>query len=216
MTALGEIGTASENLTFCESDHTYWIGPDRHVPNVTTILESAGFCDFSMVRDDVLERAQIRGRDVHLARHLLDCDRLDWSTVTEEIGAYLESYLAWRRAHPCRVVFSERPLYHSIYRYAGTPDLVIELERPHPLIGRRPLIDTKGGVKMPEHEIQTAAYEALYNLNAKPLERCTGRAALYLSRDGKPGRLVPHREATDFRAFQAAHTLYEWRKHHAR
>jgi hypothetical protein len=202
-------------LVFREADHTYWID-GVHVPNVTTILEANGFCDFSMVPDHILERAQDRGRDWHLARHLLDAARLDWSTVSDEIGAYLESYIAWRSMTPGRIVFSERPLYHKIYRYAGTPDLVIELERPIRGVGARPLIDTKGGVYMPGHELQSAAYEALYNLTSTPLTRATGRAALYLSRDGRPARLVPHCEASDFRAFQAAQQLYEWRKHHER
>jgi hypothetical protein len=200
-------------LTFRESDHTYWLG-DQHVPNVTTILEANGFCDFSMVPADVLANAQRRGQDVHAARHLLDAGRLDWSTVSEEIGAYLESYLAWRSMHPGQVTFSERPLYHPIHRYAGMPDLVLLLERALPGIGARVLIDTKGGARMAGHEIQTAAYEALYNQAAPAFQRATGRAGLYLSRDGKPARLVPHREASDFRAFLAAQQLYEWRKHH--
>lgn len=206
----------TEAFSFDAATHTYRLG-ERRLLGVTEILKDNGFIEFpDFVSDEVLERARDRGQDVHAARHLLDQGRLDWSTVADDIGGYIESYVAWRNLFRGIVVASEVPLVHRVYGFAGTPDMVYQFERPMPTLGIRPLIDLKGGAWCAWHELQTAAYETLYNMNAAPNMRATARATLYLNRDGRPAKLEQHKEPTDLRAFLAAQQLTEWRKHHAK
>jgi hypothetical protein len=182
------------SLTFESATHTYrWNGVI--VPSVTQCLKTAGVIDYSMIPQDILQRAAIRGTAVHRACELFDLDTLDESTLDAEIGAYLEGYKAFLRDtgfQPARV---ERRIYHPEHQYAGT------LDRTGSINGQFAVVDIKTGIMLDGHRAQLAAYTM-----ALPMPRRYRRFGLQLTGDG--GYRVhefPMRDLTmDFNIFLGA------------
>lgn len=157
------------SLTFSAADHTYrWNGDI--VPSVTQCLKAAGVIDYSMIPQDVLQRASIRGTAVHLACQYFDEDRLDETTLDPEIANYLEGYKAFlldTGFQPARI---EERVYHPLHRYAGT------LDRTGTLNGQLVLVDFKTGIMLEGHRAQLAAYAM-----ALPMPRRYRRFGLQLT-----------------------------------
>lgn len=160
------------SLTFENATHTYrWNG--EIVPSVTQCLKAGGVIDYSMISQDVLQRAAIRGTAVHKACELWDLDTLDESTLDAEVGAYLEGYRAFLRDtgfSPARI---EERIFHPQYKYAGTLDRTGIINR-HLAIG-----DLKTGIMLDGHRAQLAAYAM-----ALPMPRRYRRFGLQLTSKG--------------------------------
>ena len=93
-----------------------------------------------------------RGTAVHRATVMIDNNTLDWESVDERIGGFLDAYVKFRHEHP--IFFpselSEHSLSHSTYKFCGTLDRF------------PPLIDLKTGESNP---IQLEAYAELLRAN---------------------------------------------------
>lgn len=160
------------SLTFDHSTHTYrWHG--RIVPSVTQALKAGGVIDYSMIPQDVLQRAAIRGTAVHRACELLDLDTLDESTIDAEIGAYLEGYKAFLRDTGFQPARIEQRVFHPQYIYAGT------LDRTGTINGHLVVLDFKTGIMLDGHRAQLAAYTM-----ALPMPRRYRRFGLQLTSEG--------------------------------
>jgi hypothetical protein len=142
-------------LHFDAGTHTYTEGGEVLL-SVTTALKMAGIIDYSMIPQDVLQKASRRGTAVHNAIHFyLDGD-LDESTVPDVHRGYLDAakrFLEESQFTPMRV---ECRNYHQTHRYAGTYDL-------DGILAGKDLatVDWKTGIVMPGHAFQLAAYNAL-------------------------------------------------------
>jgi len=163
-------------------------------PRVTRILRGAGLVDTRWFTPESRER----GRAVHLACQYLDDGDLDRASVTEEIRPYLAAYegfcedIIWRQWAAI-----ESPVKHSVLRYRGTPDRVSDAGAVY---------EIKTGAPAPWHALQLAAYAACLSGHVE-------RWAVYLQADGKY-KVVPYQSRTDWRAFQAALTIYNWKLTH--
>ena len=74
----------------------------------------------------------------------------------EAAGNSLVAYLDWERRHEVEVIWTEKALVSSEYRYGGTIDAYLWLD------GKRALVDFKTSKALyPEHFVQVAAYEYL-------------------------------------------------------
>lgn len=118
------------DLTFTEADHTYRKG-DRMIPSVTTILRRAEIhieqngqvsTPFEFVQSDVLRRAQIFGRHVHLATDLFDRGELDEENLDPLLRPYLDAYKLFLSETGFVVTHSEALVYNARQRYAGRLD----------------------------------------------------------------------------------------------
>ncbi len=159
-------------LSFDASTHTYrW--KDVIVPSVTQSLKVAKVIDYSMIPQDVLQRAAIRGTAVHRACELFDLDTLDESTLDAEIGAYLEGYKAFLRDTGFQPARIEQRIFHSDYLYAGT------LDRTGTINGQFVVVDFKTGIMLDGHRAQLAAYTM-----ALPMPRRYRRFGLQLTSEG--------------------------------
>src|SRR4051794_27239936 len=106
-------------LAFDEALHEYRLD-GRRLPSVTQVL--APLVDFSMVRKDVLERAQALGTAVHRMTELHDNDDLDEESLSEELRPYLAGWKKFRAECQFEPVTVEHRMSHPVYRYAGTSD----------------------------------------------------------------------------------------------
>lgn len=199
-------------LTFEPVAHRYFYD-GKPVPNVTSVLESAGFYSFGGASPDALRFARERGQAIHTATELDDRDDLDEDALDPQIAPYLA---AWRRFRlQCEFVPTaiEERVYHPRLHYAGTLDrrgTMILGGRRGP-VRRKVLLDIKHGVPQRATGPQTAAY--LHTL--PPVERrAHSRFAVYLQADSRYN-LIPHDDAGDFAVFAAALILHNWKAAHA-
>lgn len=160
-------------LTFDAASHTYrWNGVI--VPSVTQCLKTAGVIDYSMIPQDILQRAAIRGTAVHKACELWDLDTLDESTLDAEIGGYLEGWKAFIRDTGWSNARIEHRVYQPQHKYAGTFD------RTGLLQGGLVCLDIKTGILLDGHRNQLAAYTM-----TQPMPRRYRRIALQLTKEGR-------------------------------
>jgi len=167
-------------LKFEEKGHRYTVD-GRFVPSVTQVLEAAGLIDLTGIPTHILRRAGERGTRVHQAAALLLRGELDWSSVAEAIGGYvqaLDTFLRYSKFEPIKETV-EQPLYCPRYDYCGTPDVLGMHSKPQ-LFGKRDkrtltLLDWKTGM-MPAVRYQLAGYANVLGVRH--------RAALKLNSDG--------------------------------
>jgi hypothetical protein len=189
-----------------EATHAYTVD-GRRVPGVTEIIGANGFYEFPFTSPADLSYKMMLGHHVHKACELYDLGTLDWSTVREEVGAYVQGYVAFRSDHPDWLVLeNERLIYHRVLDFAGTLDRIYRID------ALRTLVDIKIGVDLPAARLQSAAYAAAYNLaEDNRLDRLRSRRSLHLRSNGSY-HLVAHEGAQDFRAFCACLQLYHWKR----
>ena len=111
-------------IHFDADAHEYRVDGVGVVPSVTTVLKAAGLIEFDGVPMRVLEAARERGRRVHLAAQYLAEGALDWSTVDPADRPYVEAAARFLEAGAVDVVAQERRVFHPVYQYAGTVDLI--------------------------------------------------------------------------------------------
>jgi len=215
MSAGVDLGAAAPRvLAFEPVTHEYRIdGVVR--PSVTQLLEDAGLTpDYSLVPQPVLQHARERGIHIDACCDLLDADDLDWRSVHPEAVPYVEAWLAFREYEGFTPIASQIPLYHPVYGYAGTTDVVGVLPGSRPAI-----VERKATAKMsPTYALQTAGYalDGLWyappgggQLAPVPWERPV-RLGVHLRRDGRY-TLVPYDDPEDLAAFLGVVALGRWR-----
>jgi len=201
-------------LAFEPTTHEYRIDGVR-VPSVTQLLEDAGLTpDYSLVPQPVLQHARQRGIHIDACCDLLDADDLDWRSVHPEAVPYVEAWIAFRDYEGFTPAASQVPLYHPVYGYAGTADVLGTLPGGHLAI-----VERKATSKMAAtYALQTAGYgqDGMWYappgggvLAPAPWQRPV-RLGVQLRRDGRY-TLVPYDDPEDLAAFLGVVALGRWR-----
>lgn len=194
-------------LKFNEEKHEYTFN-GAVVPSVTQILKAGGVCpDFSMIRQDVLERKRHIGVNIHKAIELYNRGTLDASSIKGELSGYFDGFLLFRKEHDYTTLMSEMRMHHKVYGYAGTPDDYGLLD------GHKSVLDTKCVYTLGDSVgPQTAAYKQLLGHNGFPSKK---RYALQLKPDGTYN-LIEYKSREDIQVFNSALTLFNWRSNHGK
>ena len=189
-----------------ESHRYFW--DDVHVPNVTSILSP--LVDYARVPWAVLEKARQEGVAMHKMVELYVADDLDEQALPEWLRPRLEAFQKFQAESGFKVEGSERRVYHVAHRYAGTLDLVGDMN------GDLTVIDIKRSLFAgPAIGLQLAAYQEAENDRRKreKLPKATKRYALQLRAKGDY-KLEPYEDKNDFAVFLALLTLKRWRETH--
>lgn len=179
----------------------------RLVPSVTQVLHAVRLIE----EDFFTEESRLRGRYIHKAIMLEERQGLDDASLDERLVGYLRAYRTFiRDVHPGPCLLIETPLADPVLGYAGTPDQL------RPINDRLAVVDHKSGGEAAWHSLQTAAYGHLIRECATiwPAEKAVpllDRYALYLRANGQY-RLVPHSDRRDFKTFQAALAVYQFKE----
>ena len=120
------------------------------------------------LRDEAAER----GTEVHEAVEKL-LDKEEVTTTSEFIQKSLMSFEKWYSDTQPRVEAKELFLYHKDIPWAGTPDIIAEVN------GRLSIIDIKTGDYRKSHEIQQLMYKDLWN-SIFPTHRVEDIYGLYI------------------------------------
>jgi CRISPR/Cas system-associated exonuclease Cas4 (RecB family) len=123
----------------------------KAVPSVTQLLKAGGWIDTTFMT----EEGRRRGEIVHQATALLDQDRLDWLSLSDEIRAYVETYERAKKELKLHV----RRIEHIVHKgklFAGIEDREAIWE------GQLAVVDLKTGQPKLADKLQIAAYGATH------------------------------------------------------
>lgn len=208
-------------LEFDEPTHTYRFD-GKPVANVTRILASES--PYGSLDPAMLEIARQKGKHVHKMIELDVAGTLDEGTLPDWMIPALVEWRRFRADTHFEVMFSEKKLFHPVFRYAGTLDLFGHLY-PGTHVATPALIDLKRSF-LAGHVtgLQTVAYldalaydadfEQLSPAEQKRISTKTQRFAMRLREDGryKLERFADPKDRTDF---LAALALYNRRVRYA-
>jgi len=175
-------------------------------PSVTEILSP--YADFSHVPADVLAAAALRGTGTHeaCAGYALDL----WSSVSDELRGYFDSYRAWFDRYVVEVLAVEKELVHKRWGYIGHADLVARVSgyKTEPVIG---VIDIKTPLTQKKTwRLQISAYVEAEQQERK--EKVYG-GALQLRKDGGlPKMTWVEDQSQAFAAFTGALSAHNYIK----
>ena len=191
--------------------HRYWRGEER-LDSVTDILGDLGIIETEFFTED----ARARGHAVHRACEFLDEGDLDWSSlapiekkICQPVAPYVRAWERFKRetGFVCKVI--ERPVYHSLYLYAGTPDRI----GVFPNEKGEALLDLKTGEALDWAGLQTGGYDEA--LGKPQFGGWRRRYAVKLRADGD-FRLVPFEDVNDGKTFLSMFVTHRWGKNHGR
>jgi hypothetical protein len=107
-------------ICFEREGHKYWTESGIVLESTTQILSSEGFINTAFYDD----WSRDRGSMVHLATHYDDIGELDEESLDPVIVPYLEAWRKFKRESGFVVEQSEVPMMSTVYKYAGTPDVI--------------------------------------------------------------------------------------------
>jgi hypothetical protein len=193
-------------ISLDEATHTYRETGGTRVPGVTEILEASGVSTPPVgVDPEVWIAAQVRGTAVHRLTALEDAGG-EIAPDGDTIGP-IQAWRQYKSRTRMKILEREKLVYHPVFRYAGTLDVLCELW----VDGRWQLflLDLKTGQKRKAHRIQTALYSMALaqEYGAKSFPR---RGCVYLGDDGEP-KFDEHADPGDYGIAQAAVTIAAWR-----
>lgn len=169
-----------KELQFEEKRHLYTINGIK-LPSVTEIIDPVSYIVYKGVDEFAKLKAGWRGTDVHFAIELYNDTGV--IEIEEKFKGYLDAYLQFREDYKKRlkVLHSEMRTYHKDLKYAGTIDMIAELD------GKRIIIDYKTTSQLLSYlvALQTPAYMEAVNSwlkdDEKKLEECY---VLHLEKNG--------------------------------
>jgi hypothetical protein len=172
-----------------DEPHGYFFD-DAPVPSPSSVFADLGLVDTRFYTAD----SRARGRAAHAWLAEAAAGR-SVAAADPEIRLLVESGQRLLDRLKARIVRAETALYHPALRFAGTPDLVVEIG------GWREIWDYKSGKAPKVARFQTAAYEMLARAQAPCTELGGGirwrRAVVELQADGSVANRVPHDDHTD-------------------
>lgn len=116
-----ERGGTTEELEFEKEEHIFTFN-NQILPSVTWILKQMRLTpDYSLIDPFYATR----GRYLHRATELYDCNTLDMNTIDDEIQPYFEQYTKAKKEFPFEIIEIEKKLRHLVYSYAGIIDRTI-------------------------------------------------------------------------------------------
>lgn len=191
-----------EELKFEENTHTYTID-GIELPSVTTIMEPLKNKAYGGISDTVMENAARRGSDVH--NSIENYIKFDIIDIPEEYKGYFDAFLKWWNTFHPEVIASETKVYHKLLRYAGTIDLVLNINDEIVLVD----IKTTATLKEDLCGVQLEGYYQALKSHGILVDK---KAILHLSSDGEYKFVMfPSADAKRWRVFTALKTIFDYK-----
>ena len=189
-------------LTFEEREHVYKLNGFT-IPSVTTVMKPLSDDTYGSVDKEVLNRAAARGTAVHNAiENYLNFDIED---IPLEYSGYFDGFKRWKQMHSVKPIGTEIRLYHKGLLYAGTADLVAEVD------GKITLVDYKTSASVQDKlcGVQLEAYDKALQSHGYAVEQ---RAILHLKKDGEYAFIPFEANSEYWRVFTALLTVQNYKK----
>jgi hypothetical protein len=165
---------ALPELLYDDEKHYYRVG-GKFIRSVSHYLKPISTQVYGTIDEAILKAAAARGTAVHFAIEIFA--NYGAIEIAPELQGYFNAFLDWCGKYSPKILASEYRTYHPIYWYAGTLDLIVEIN------GRIILVDAKCTAELKSYlvSLQDAAYAEAASQHGI---RIDGIAALHLRRDG--------------------------------
>ena len=188
-------------LSFDEEKHVYTLGTKK-LPSVTQIMDPLSKAKYGGITQKVLEAAAFRGTAIHNSiENYIDFGIID---IDEEYKGYFNGFLKWNSdAHP-EFFASEFRLYHKLFQYAGTLDILAKIGTDIVLI------DAKNTAQVVEMTcgVQLEAYAQALKSHDIAIDK---KLILQLKPDGTYCEFwFPKADAARWKVFTALKTVYDY------
>lgn len=209
-----------------DTSHYYYFNDDYY-PSVTSILDEAAPVGYGLRNfwrnntkeesDAILETARGIGSRVHDSiEQLLLGAEIDMTLFSEREKKCVVSFVDWFRYYQPRDIQPEQPIASSIYKYAGTLDLVATID----IDGKptRVIVDFKTSSAIHfNYEMQVGAYKQAYKESyGVDIERCfiLRIGTTHKGKSAKEGAMKETGEAWEFKetnpnAFEIFKNVYQ-------
>lgn len=186
-----------QELTFEENSHTYRLD-GMAIPSVTTLMKPLSDDFYHTVDPEVLDKAAKRGTAVHNA--IENYITYGMEDIEPSYEGYLEGFLAWWRRVKPKPLATECQVYHKILRYAGTSDLLCEIN------GRLTLVDYKSSAQVNSKlcAVQLEGYDRAWESHGVKID---DRLILHLQRNGQYQEVAFQRSAKCWSVLSALMTV---------
>ena len=163
-----------KELTFEEERHIYCLNGNK-IPSVTTIMRPLSNAMYGSVDEEILHKAAARGTAVHNA--IENYSLFGIEDIDERYEGYFKAYKSWAKEHKLNIVANEIRTYHKSMLYAGTADMIAEVD------GKLLLIDfkTSASINRMLTGVQLEAYAKAFESHGFSVD---GKAILHLKSDG--------------------------------
>lgn len=190
-----------DRLNFEDGPHSYTLDGDE-LPSVTTIMNPLSNDKYSGISERVLEKAAGRGTAIH--NSIENYLKFDIDDIEQEYRPYFDAFLKfWNTFNP-ECIRSELHVYHKLFRYSGTCDLLCKID------GKLILIDYKSTADIYEMtcRIQLEAYwQALASHGIMADEKWI----VHLKKDGSYSiAKFPTKDSFAWRVFGSLKTVYDY------
>ena len=162
-------------LVFDEIKHRYFLN-GYVLPSVTQIMKPLSSVEYKDVDEAVLMRAAERGTAVHEAIEYKI--KYDFDDCPAEYEEYYKAFLKFAQDYKPKWISSEMRTYHRQLMYAGTVDLICEID------GEKVLVDFKTSSKI-NHMLTGVQLEAYAQALSSYGVDVDYKAILHLKKDGK-------------------------------
>lgn len=161
-------------LDFDEGPHIYRLN-GLEIPSVTTLMKPLSDDLYRAIEPEILEKAARRGTAVHNA--LENYVQFGIEDVDPQFEGYFNGFRDWWQLRSPITVATEQRIYHKILRYAGTADLLCEID------GRLTLVDYKTSAQVNTKlcAVQLEGYDRAFESHGVKIE---DRIILHLSKTG--------------------------------
>lgn len=188
-------------LTFSDEGHIYRLD-GMEIPSVTTIMEPLSRREYTGISDAVLMNAADRGTAVH--NSIENWLKFGMDDIDPDYQGYLEGFYEFWDVCAPELVGSEVRIYHKLYRYAGTIDMVAVIN------GELTIVDYKTTSKLIDKNVrvQLEAYSQALKSHGIEVEK---KIALHLCRDGRwNAPEYPAKDAEALRVFNSLKCVFDY------
>ncbi len=197
------IENLKSEIEFNEKDHIYTKN-GIVLPSVTQIMQPLYEAVYGKADMNASDNGKSKGKEIH--RAIDDYCEFGMIDISEEYRPYLDNFIRYIDEHQYEIVASEVMLYHPVYNYAGTIDIIVTDKK-----GEYGLIDNKTGDLQPKlHAIQLQAYTDLWLANKMP--EIAFKVALGLSDKGYKEHKYDKYDTKAKSVFDASYKIYKYRK----
>jgi len=197
------IENLKSEIEFNEKDHIYTKN-GIVLPSVTQIMQPLYEAVYGKANMNASDNGKSKGKEIH--RAIDDYCEFGMIDISEEYRPYLDNFIRYIDEHQYEIVASEVMLYHPVYNYAGTIDIIVTNKK-----GEYGMIDNKTGDLQPKlHAIQLQAYTDLWLANKMP--EIAFKVALGLSDKGYKEHKYDKYDTKAKSVFDACYKIYKYRK----
>lgn len=190
-----------KGLEFSEEGHVYLLDGEQ-IPSVTQLMEPLNRREYMRVDSRTLEMAAQRGTAVHNA--IENYLKYGLDDIDPDYRCYMDGFHEWWEEYNPEFVASEMRVYHKLYRYAGTADLLAIID------GKLTLVDFKTTYKLSEKSVrvQLEAYSQAMGSHGIIID---GKMVLHLSADGKwKSPEFPDKDTEALRVFNSLRCVHDY------